>query len=353
MVPLVSAIMLASYPKRAGMIAQACASFLWQTYPNLELVVVNDGEPLVSLDPRVRVVQAQPGLTIGDKRNLGILAARGKYVATWDDDDISFPERIALHVKELRGDGAQSHRSATMWVSDKDLRIIGLLTDVCYPTSLMDREQMVLAGGYPAISYLEDMEMSGRFMLRGLTRTSSLSPVYVHRRHNANVSSAHSDQTVDTHARNADRSDVAAIAAAQHRLDSLLAQPQRPLLASARGEPLMYSAPVQPSGQATPADTTPPAAPAPVPSQSGTDRIVASIETAARQLGPLLTGTVIPILQRDKELQRTLGAAAGRAAIEEVKPILWFIAGTMAAGVFVYWARGRRRDDRAPQHSDY
>jgi len=204
-------------------------------------------------------------------------------------------------------------------------------------------------GGYPALSYLEDMELSGRFALRGIRRTTSSAPVYIHRRHNANVSSQFSDQTVDTHARNADRSDQAAIAAAQHRLDALLAQPQRPILVSANGAPLMYTTP---SGQtAAPPSTAPPAPATPAPAApSGTDRVVASIENAARQIGPLLSGTVLPILQRDTELQRTVGEAAGRAAVKELKPILWFVAGTLAVGVFVYWSRGRREEPPYPYY---
>jgi len=345
--PLVSAIMLVSFPKRAEMIAQSCASFLWQDYPNLELVVVNDGDPLFPIEQRpgrtVSIVQVPKGLTIGEKRNAGVEAATGGLVASWDDDDISFPERISQQVRD-RGQGPSAspcHRSSRMWIADRDLNIIGLLNDVCPATALLDRNAVLSVGGYPAISYLEDMELAYRFAIRGMPRTTSSDPVYVHRRHAANASNPYGqDRLVD----NADRS----VPTPQARLNALLSRPQRPILGSVVGN-LMYPLMYRPAGQAQ----APVAAPAsnnlagnPTDLSGGqvgnpTDRIVASIESAAQNLGPLLTGQVVPMLQRDKELQKTLGAAAGRAAAQELKPALWFIGGALAAGVFVYWRNSR------------
>ena len=75
-------------------------------------------------------------------------------------------------------------------------------------------------------------------------------------------------------------------------------------------------------------------------------------EAAARQIGPLvqttvpplLRDTVLPILSRDKELQRTIGAAAGQAAARELKPWMILIGvslGVIAGVQVAKYVRGR------------
>lgn len=233
--PLVTAVMLTTAPKRSAMVDQACLSFACQTYRPMELVVVNDGSLLMPLHPAVRVVQVPPGTSIGAKRNAGVQAAYGEYVACWDDDDFSLPERIATHVQELLASGARYHKSSTMWVADQDLKILGLLVHhASYGTSLVHRGTLLEVGGYPDISYLEDMEVFVRFALRGIKRSASEHTVYVHRRHGTNVSSAHSSQSLDVHVRQADRSNPAAITHANGRMAALMALPHQPLLRSSQ-----------------------------------------------------------------------------------------------------------------------
>ncbi len=70
-------------------------SILSQTYPDFELILVDDGSPdncpaicddYAGRDPRVRVIHKQNGGLIS-ARNAGILAARGDYVCILDGDD--------------------------------------------------------------------------------------------------------------------------------------------------------------------------------------------------------------------------------------------------------------------------
>ena len=70
-------------------------SVLAQTYPDFELLLVDDGSPdgcpaicdeYVARDPRVRVIHKQNGGLIS-ARNVGILAAKGDYVCILDGDD--------------------------------------------------------------------------------------------------------------------------------------------------------------------------------------------------------------------------------------------------------------------------
>ena len=86
------------------LLEEAVASFLRQTYPNKELIVLNDcpGQELVCQAPDVRVVnRADRFPTLGDKYNAAVSLARGDLIAPWEDDDISLPWRLALSVDRL------------------------------------------------------------------------------------------------------------------------------------------------------------------------------------------------------------------------------------------------------------
>lgn len=91
----------------APFIADALASVLRQTYPNFEVVAVDDGSTDGSdaicrrfRDPRLRVVrQANRGLA--GARNTGIRHARGEYLGFLDGDDLWLPDKLARHIAHL------------------------------------------------------------------------------------------------------------------------------------------------------------------------------------------------------------------------------------------------------------
>jgi glycosyltransferase involved in cell wall biosynthesis len=87
--PLVSCIMPTS--DRRSFVPQAIRCFLRQSYPNLELVIVDDGaDPVIDCVPendRIRYLQLDHKLKIGAKRNFACEQARGDFIVHWDDDD--------------------------------------------------------------------------------------------------------------------------------------------------------------------------------------------------------------------------------------------------------------------------
>ena len=91
---------------RREWLPKAIACFLAQTYANRELVIIADGEEgvadLVPASDRIRLMVSGWDLTIGEKRNIGCEAARGDAIAHWDDDDYSFPERLAAQIERLQ-----------------------------------------------------------------------------------------------------------------------------------------------------------------------------------------------------------------------------------------------------------
>ncbi len=96
---------------RAHIICEAVESALGQTYPNTEIIVVDDGskddtvERLKRYGDRIRILsQANAGPAAA--RNRGIEASRGELVAFLDSDDIWLPEKIQQQVSLLARAGA-------------------------------------------------------------------------------------------------------------------------------------------------------------------------------------------------------------------------------------------------------
>ncbi len=97
----------------AATIGEALESALAQTYPDLEVITVDDGSTdatadivtsFAARDPRVRLLrQANAGVAVA--RNLAIAHARGAYVAPLDADDLWHPEKLALQVAAMRRGG--------------------------------------------------------------------------------------------------------------------------------------------------------------------------------------------------------------------------------------------------------
>ena len=104
--PLVSVVMPA-YNARP-FIEEAIRSVLNQDYPNIELVVVDDGsrdgtpEAAEQFDVRVKVLR-QRNAGPAAARNRGIAAAGGDFIAFLDADDVWFPGKVSMQVQYLQG----------------------------------------------------------------------------------------------------------------------------------------------------------------------------------------------------------------------------------------------------------
>jgi hypothetical protein len=97
MQPIVSVIM-PTY-NRAHLLPKAIDSVFSQTYPEIELIVVNDGstdnteEALEPYRDKITYIKKENG-GCGDAKNAGLKVANGKYITHLDDDDLMMPERI-------------------------------------------------------------------------------------------------------------------------------------------------------------------------------------------------------------------------------------------------------------------
>jgi glycosyltransferase involved in cell wall biosynthesis len=186
--PLVSAVVITR--DRPAKLEGALASLREQTYPNLELVVVDGSEPPVESLVRRHAgdlpvtYRRDDGEGPGAARNVGIGAASGEFVAFLDDDDRWLPEKVERQVAAF-GPGIVAVYTGQFAVRDGERvggRTPALSGDVteallrgaaCGPTStvMVRRAAIDDAGGFDeALPIWEDREWYVRLSEHGLFR---------------------------------------------------------------------------------------------------------------------------------------------------------------------------------------
>lgn len=161
--PLISVIL--NTFNRAQLVRRAIDSVLAQTYPNLELIVVDDGstddteEVLAEEnDPRFRYIrQENSGLSAG--RNRGFAVAAGAWIACLDDDDQVEPEWLGdfvAHMAEDVGIVFSGHQRVDVRTGQVEVRsaslqgpaLLSVTGDMLAGTWIMRAEVFRAAGGF-------------------------------------------------------------------------------------------------------------------------------------------------------------------------------------------------------------
>lgn len=179
--PLVSVI-ISSY-NHAPYVEASIGSVLQQTYPHIELLVVDDGSSDDSVN-RIRRLQQEHGFDFRTQPNQGLARtlndclarASGSLIAPFGSDDIMRPERIATQVAYLQDKpevgicagnietidsqgqvvpGRDRHRPFRRL--DFDAMFAGEKARVMAPTLLFRREALEAAGGFDPSVALEDL----------------------------------------------------------------------------------------------------------------------------------------------------------------------------------------------------
>jgi hypothetical protein len=188
--PLVSVIIPAY--QAAGRIRETLDSVFAQTYPNLEVVLVNDGSPdTEALEQAIRsygerlIYIRQENRGPSGARNTAIRAARGKYIACLDSDDIYLPQHLAHLVALLEEqaldlvysdcdftrDGVHVGRYFERVTQTPPVTFEKLLTEECaVPTSgvVASRQAMIDAGLFDErYRRCEDFDLWVRMSFRG------------------------------------------------------------------------------------------------------------------------------------------------------------------------------------------
>lgn len=195
---------------------ESIESILYQTYKNIELIIVNDGsidnsEKVISTfkDSRIKLIsRANKGVSAS--RNEAIEKSKGKYIAMQDADDISIDTRIDKQVRFLESHNQFGLVGCNYHVIEADDSRIILTTDVfTHPDDLMLAEVFSNQFGQGCImgrsnilkkhkynenmKYAEDYDLWTRIVK--VTKSSNLSePLYKWRQHPMSATSTNPKQ---------------------------------------------------------------------------------------------------------------------------------------------------------------
>ncbi len=111
--PLVSVVMATFH--RESELKRALASLVMQTYPHMEVILVDDNADVVwnhrvekiveqwenKVGISLHYIQNKENCGSAESRNRGICAVKGKYVTFLDDDDKYMPEKISRQVSHM------------------------------------------------------------------------------------------------------------------------------------------------------------------------------------------------------------------------------------------------------------
>ena len=144
--PLVSGILVVADDERINLARSAVTSFLRQTYPNKEVVIVNAAPNKSVLEqqwPTLREFRVDPVKypTIGALRNKGIVECAGEWVMPFDDDDHSHLHRMFMQMAVRReGSCVMADRQVRVDIDRQTLCIYENLNGISN-TVLFPREQ--------------------------------------------------------------------------------------------------------------------------------------------------------------------------------------------------------------------
>jgi glycosyltransferase involved in cell wall biosynthesis len=204
-------------------LVESVESVLIQTFGDFECIVVDDGstdrtaqiiDELARRDARVRKLTIPHG-GIVKGLNAGIEAARGKYIARTDADDICLPTRFERQVQYLDEHpdcvvlGSKvtlvDPFNATLWDVDVKANHEAIETEllrgngwaVIHPSTMLRRETVLVTGGYRAeYEWVEDLDLFLRMGRIGLLANLQ-EPLLRYRQHFASVNRTRLDTQIE------------------------------------------------------------------------------------------------------------------------------------------------------------
>ena len=93
---------------RGNIIENSIISVLNQTYTNLEVLIIDDGstdntKEIIDKfdDNRIKYIKLKNNYGGSNARNIGIKSATGKFISFQDSDDIFYPKKLEIQMKNI------------------------------------------------------------------------------------------------------------------------------------------------------------------------------------------------------------------------------------------------------------
>lgn len=208
--PQVSIVMPCHNGQRT--LEQAVDSVLRQTFPDWELLIVDDGstdgsraivEKLAATDPRIRVFRNPAPSGVATARNRALQEIRGRYIAFLDCDDAWLPHKLDIQIRAM-----QTHNAALACGAYDVMNASGALIGRVEPrpgiltyrsllrnnsvgclTAMIDRSLCGEVRFHPGLPKGEDYQVWLSLLKRGLTGVCLRERLAVYRVHGTTLSS--------------------------------------------------------------------------------------------------------------------------------------------------------------------
>lgn len=115
---------------RSTLLTRAVNSILTQTQSDFEIIIVDDASTdetprvinnIENIDHRVRSIHSDKNIGPGASRNLGADIAQGDFIAIMDDDDIAYPDRLAMSLNAFKNNPEASFVFSSIdWFDDEN-----------------------------------------------------------------------------------------------------------------------------------------------------------------------------------------------------------------------------------------
>lgn len=117
-----------------------------------ELLILNDCPEQPLLAPAgmadVRVINLEePYRNLSYKFNAAVLEARGKYVAWWEDDDVSLCFRLDVSIQRIQQTNSRGYKQGMAWMWNNWRLDAGLHSNLFYGSSMFERRHYLACGG--------------------------------------------------------------------------------------------------------------------------------------------------------------------------------------------------------------
>jgi len=175
--PPVFSIVLCTYNAETYL-DECIQSLLNQTFPDFELIIVDDGSRDGTLtyleklqDPRVRLIVLDSNHGLVHARTRGFEAANGRYIAVMDADDIAAPTRLEEQFRAMEENGLDvcgsfhttldnatgKRRTRKGHSSDSDIRaLLTIYSPLCNPSTSLKASIVRLTGYNREYTHAED-----------------------------------------------------------------------------------------------------------------------------------------------------------------------------------------------------
>lgn len=106
---------------RTDTLKDAVESVLFQDFPRIEIIVVDDGSktdltnPLAPYMNNIRFIRLEQNCGVSRARNEGIKAAQGEFVAFLDSDDVWLPFKISHQLELMEKEGTKVCHTNEFW----------------------------------------------------------------------------------------------------------------------------------------------------------------------------------------------------------------------------------------------